>query len=167
MPKWLYSIWCLFQPQNRVFWGSHVHRIYILTFTFSSWCIYVFQVMSVQKKVDTQTDYLTLSVSSDQRHAHYAGVRTARALCGPHTALKAQKSAHPHSYLHFTSKGNFFSNFLKKFLELLHQNSFGNARAVCMRLSAHLWNIVQVRTAHQNEVCAWSLDVRPFFLNRI
>ena len=34
---------------------------------------------------------------SDQPHIHCAGVRTTRALCGPHTALKTQKSPHPHS----------------------------------------------------------------------
>ena len=28
--------------------------------------------------------------SSDQPHVHCAGVRTTRALCGPHTALKTQ-----------------------------------------------------------------------------
>ena len=34
---------------------------------------------------------------SDQGHAHSAGVRSTRPLCGPHTTLKAQKSPHPHS----------------------------------------------------------------------
>ena len=37
---------------------------------------------------------------SDQGHAHSAGVRTTRALCGPHTTLKTQKSPHPHSHPH-------------------------------------------------------------------
>ena len=42
--------------------------------------------------------YITMAIShSDQGHVHSAGVRTARALCGPHTALKPQKSPHPHS----------------------------------------------------------------------
>ena len=35
--------------------------------------------------------------SSDQLHVYCAGVRTTRALCRPHTALKTQKSPHPHS----------------------------------------------------------------------